>query len=114
MTWQAVQPEERIVAGVIVRAEKVERRVEQTRLLQAEIDGVGAVVGAEAARAESLVGRAGVFLAVGQADFETALAAALEDAQDIAGLRNLPARERVEEGEPALCELLVRVSAAGT
>ena len=38
-----------IVAGVIVGAEEVERRVEQARALQADEDGIGAVLGAEAA-----------------------------------------------------------------
>src|SRR2546423_8996627 len=45
-----------VVAGVIVRAEEVERRVEESRLLQTEVDGGCAVERSESARAQALVG----------------------------------------------------------
>src|SRR4051812_40162830 len=86
---------------MIVRAQEVERRVKQARLLQAQIDRVRAVCCSESTRTQSLVRAAGIFVLVGQANFETTLAASLEDSQDVAGLRNLPARQRVKIREDA-------------
>ena len=77
-----------VVAGVVVGAEEVERRVEQARLLQAENDGVGAVLGAEAADAEAGKDRPAGVLArrSGMPISGAELAAALEDAEDVARL----------------------------
>ena len=41
-----------IIAGLVVGAEEVQRRIEQARFLQADEDGIGAVLGAEAAIAK--------------------------------------------------------------
>src|SRR5215207_1278557 len=90
-----------IITGVVVRAEEVERRVEEARLLKAEVDRVRAVERAESARAQTLVGAAGVALALGQSDLGATAPAALEDAEDVARLRNLPARQWVEVVERA-------------
>ena len=75
-----------VVAGVVVGAEEVERRVEQARLLQADEDGVGAVLGAQAAVAEPRARPARILVALGDADLGPEPAAALEDAQDVARL----------------------------
>src|SRR5918911_2658874 len=84
---------------MIVRAQEVERRVQKACLLQAQIDGVCALQSSESARAQSLVGFPVVFILVGQPDFKATLSAALEDAQDVAGLRNLPAGKGINERE---------------
>ncbi len=82
---------------MIVRAEKVERRIVQPRLLQTEINRIGTLGRAETSGAQSLVGFAGIFVFVGQSDFQTSFAAAFEDAQDIAGLRDFPARNWIQK-----------------
>ena len=61
----------------------------------------------KSARAQALVGLAGFFFLVRQADFETSLAAALEDAQNVARLRNLPTRQRIEKRQEAFERLLL-------
>src|SRR6266404_2976796 len=86
-----------IVAGMIVGAEIVQRRIEQARLLQTEIDRIRALRGPESARAQTLVRLARVFVLVRQSNFQTPLAAALEHAQDISRLRDFPARQRIEK-----------------
>src|SRR5262249_55274464 len=61
-----------------------------------------AVLRAEAAVAQlGRDGPAGVLVLLGNADLGTELAAAFEDAQDVAGLADLEARQRVEEGDDA-------------
>jgi hypothetical protein len=54
--------------------------------LQPEINGIGAVIRTEAARAEAFVGLAGLLFLIGIADLELALPAALKDAKYISGL----------------------------
>src|SRR5215213_11198728 len=83
-----------IIARMIVRAEEVQGRVHQARLLQAKIDWVGSIVRARATWAQSLVGFARLIFAIRQADFKSSSPASLEDAQNVARLRNLPTRNR--------------------
>ena len=90
-----------IIARLIVRARKREHRVEQARLLQAKEHRIGAQQGAESAFPELVVGAAGFSLGVGIADFTFFCAAALEYAQHIPRLRNLPALERRQFGHHA-------------
>ena len=80
---------------MIVGAEKIQSGIEQPRFLQAKKNRIGAVVGAEAARAQALVGLARVFFLVGQSDFRPTPAAALKHAQNISRLRDLPTRDRI-------------------
>ncbi len=101
-----------IVAGVVVGAEEIERRVEQPRSLQADKDRVGAVLacrgrGARAGRVAGPIPRVSR-----DADFRIEAAAALEDAQDVAGLGDLEAGQRIEERNDALLGDLIRSSAA--
>src|SRR5262249_34059541 len=84
---------------MIIRAGKIERRIEQSCLLQSKKYGIGALCSAEATSAQSLVGLAGIFFFIGQANFEPSLAAALKNAQDISRLRNLPTRNRIKQAE---------------
>src|ERR1044072_1278380 len=82
---------------MIVRAEKVQRRIHEARLLQSEKNRIGALRSAEAARAESLVRLARIFFFVRQAHFQPSLAAALKHAQHVSRLRDLPTRNRIEQ-----------------
>ena len=91
-----------IIAGLVVGARQVEEGIEETRFLQAEENGIGAQLGAETAIAELVVRAAGFFLAIRIADLALLFAAALENAQDVAGLRNFPALERREFREDSL------------
>ena len=91
-----------VVARLIVGAEQVERRIQQPRLLQADEHRIGAVERAEAAIAETAGGTARFLVGIGHADLERPAAAALEDAQDVAGLRQLPAEQRLEERQDAV------------
>ena len=63
---------------------------------------------------EPLVGLARLLEGIGQADLELAPSAALEDAEGVAGLAQLPAREGHEERQHALLRASPRASAAGT
>ena len=91
-----------VIAGVIVGPEKVQRRVEQACFLQAEIDRIGAVVGAKPARAQSFIGLSVLFFFVRQTDLEPPFAAPLKDAEDVARLRDFPPRERLKRCEKSL------------
>src|SRR5271154_6407880 len=90
-----------IVTGLVVGSGKAEQRVKQAGLLQAEKDRVGTQLGAEAAIAELEIGVAGKLFGTGNARLRLLLTAALKNAEDIAGLRDLPALERVEIGQNA-------------
>ena len=91
-----------IIAGMIVGAGQRKDRIEQARLLQAEKDRIGAQLGAEAAIAQLDVGPPGIFFRIGIADLGALSPAALEDAQNIAGLRNFPAAQRIQVRQHAL------------
>src|SRR5438309_8915052 len=93
---------------MIVGAEKIQSRIEQARLLQAEENRIGAVVGAKATRAQTLVGLPRVFFLVCQSDFESTLAAALKHAQNISRLRDFPTRDRIEKIKQPFHSLLFR------
>ncbi len=91
-----------IVAGVVVRAEEVERGVEQSRLGQADEHRVGAVLGAEPSLGEAALGLAGVGERVGQADLADHPPAPLERPQGVARLARLEVGQGVEEVQDAL------------
>ncbi len=81
---------------MIVGAEEIERRIEEPRLVQADEDRIGAVLRPESAIAEPRSRAARSFFPLGDADFRTKSAAALEDAQDVARLADLESRQRIE------------------
>ena len=93
-----------VVAGMVVGAQEIERRVEQARLLQAEErrDRCGSRCRGRGSLRRLRIGRPGSSSAFGDADLGPELAAALEDAQDVARLRDLEARQRIEERHDAL------------
>src|SRR5215211_6677523 len=84
---------------MIVRAEKVQRRIEQACFLNPEKHRIGALRRTEAARAESLVRLAGILVFVRQANFEPSSSATLKHTQYVSRLRDLPARNRIEQAE---------------
>ncbi len=86
---------------MIVGAEKVERRIVQTRLLQTEINRIGTLCCAETTSTQALVRLPRIFILVGQSNLQTTLASAFEHAQDIAGLRDLPTRDWIEKRKHA-------------
>jgi len=95
------------LAGDVVGPQQRERGVEQPRLLEVQPHGVDAVERAEAARAQAVERPPRRLLEIGQADLDLLFLPALEDAQDVAGLPHLEARQRVEEGQnPFLRDLL--------
>src|SRR5580704_7184061 len=97
-----------IVAGMIIGARKGHDRIQQTRFLQAEKNGVRAQFGAESAVAELVVRFAGIFLPIGIADFAFLATAAFENSQDIAGLGSLPTEKRIEFRQDAFGARFVR------
>ena len=97
-----------IIAGLIVGAGKPRQRIQQARLLQAQKNRIGAKLCAETAAAELDVRPAGIFLPLRIADLAFRPAAALEDAQYVAGLRNLPALERRHFRQDAVHARLIR------
>ncbi len=99
---------------MIVRAQEIERRIEQPRLLQADEHRIGAVLGAQAAVAQPRARPARLFQPLGNADLGPEAAAALEDAQDVARLRDLEARQRIEKRHDALAWPSPRASGGGT
>ena len=75
-----------VIARVVVRAHKIERRVEQACFLQPEIYRISAVIGAEAAWAKAFVRLAVLFFSIRVANLKTTFAASFEDSEYIAGL----------------------------
>ena len=75
-----------IVARFVVGAGQREHRIEQTRFLKAEKNGIGAKESTETALAELVVGAAGLFFAIRVSDFAFFFTAALKNAQDVSGL----------------------------
>src|SRR6266498_708275 len=101
-----------VVAGMIVRAEEGEVRIVEPRLHQVDERGSDAQSRAAAAIAEADVGTPGLVLSFGVADLRrdgvVGDAAALEGAEVLARLRDLPVRRRDEERERPLGDLLRR------
>src|SRR5215217_5241028 len=91
---------------MIVRAEKVQRRIEQACFLQSEKHWISALRGTEAAGAESLVRLAWIFFLVRQTDLEAPLSTALKHTQHVSRLRDLPARNRIEQTQETFRALL--------
>ena len=97
-----------VIARVIVGAEKVQRRIEQPRLLQANEDRVGAVQRPQAAVAQTLPRLAVELQCFGNPDLGSKPAAPLEDAQDVSRLAVLEPRQRIEERQDSLLRGLFR------
>ena len=90
-----------VIARMIVAAHEIEERIVQAHLLQIQHDGIGAVQRAEAAFAQAARGFAGRFADGRDAELELLFTAALEDAEQVARLRDVPLRQRIEERQHA-------------
>ena len=86
---------------MIIRAQEIQGWIKQPRLLQSQIDRIGALSSSQPARAQALIRFARLFIFVRQPGFQTPLTTALEDAQDVARLRDLPTRKRIEKRQDA-------------
>src|SRR5271166_4279798 len=87
---------------MIVGARQGHDGIKEARFLKTEKNGIGAVFRAEAAATELIVGLAGIVFATRIAELGLFAAAALEDAQDIAGLGDFPAIQWFKFGDDAL------------
>jgi hypothetical protein len=93
---------------MIVVAEQGQRRVEQPRLLEVQPGRIRPVQRAQPSLAEPVGGPPRRLVLRGQADLERLLLAPLEDAQHVARLAHLEARQRVEERQDALLQIVGR------
>src|ERR1041385_2157360 len=82
---------------MIIRAEKVQRRVIQARFLQPEINRIGSLRCSQSARTQTFIRLARVFIFIGQTSFKTSFSATLENAQSVAWLRYFPTRQRIKK-----------------
>src|SRR5215471_16766325 len=86
---------------MIVRAEKIQSRIEQTRLLQPQVNRIRSLRGAESARTQTLVRFAGIFVSIRQPRFQTPATTAFENAENVSRLRDFPTRQRIQERQNA-------------
>src|ERR1051326_5394365 len=86
-----------VIAGVIVAAEEIKRRIEQARFLQANENGVGPQIGSQPPHGELDIGFAWIFIDIGNPHHRPGASAAFEYAQDVSRLTYLPARKRVQK-----------------
>ena len=73
------------IARVVVRAQRIERRIKQSRLLQPDEHWVGAIQRPQATVAQALPRPAGLFQSFGDTDFRQKPAAPFKDPQHIPG-----------------------------
>jgi hypothetical protein len=91
-----------VVAGMVVGAHQGGQRIEQARLLQSQEHRVGTQHRPKPARAELDFGQTGqIGFREGVAHFRLLPAPALEDAQDVARLRDFPPGQRRDERDDA-------------
>src|SRR5687768_15457671 len=86
---------------MIIRAQKIERRIQQTRFLYPQVNRIGTIIGSQSARAQAFVRFARLFLFVRQTYFESPPSAALENPQNVSRLRDLPARQWIQKSKKA-------------
>ena len=86
-----------IIAGVIVRTHKPEQRIVQPRFLKVEHNRVDPVKGAQTALGQATGGPPGRLESVGVTDLPLFLTTFLKDAQEVGGLPDGEARERIQK-----------------
>ena len=91
-----------IIARMVVGAGQRKNRIQQARFLQAEKYRIGAKLGAESAVAQFVVRPAGIFFRIRIADLGALSTAALENAQNVAGLLKLPSAPAAPDAEEFL------------
>ena len=87
---------------MIVRSEKSEQRIVQSRFLQTEENRVGAVERAEAALGQTSQWSSIWFVRRRDTELQLLRAALLENAQNISGIAEVETRERIEERQDAV------------
>jgi len=97
-----------VIAGVVVRAEEREQRIEETRLLRAEDHRVDAVERPRAAERQAHVGTSRLCRRVGKTGLGPAPATGLEGAEGVARGADLEAREGEEHRQDALAPSQLR------
>src|SRR5690606_10005910 len=88
-------PAAAIVAGMVVRPQEVERRIEQPRLLQADEYRIGPVLRSQPALAEAFARAARLFQPLGNADLGSEPPAALKNTQHVPRLRDFESRQGI-------------------
>src|SRR3979411_1488115 len=82
---------------MIVRSEKSEKRIVQSRFLQTKKNRIGAIQGSKSAFGQTALGFTGRFIGRGKTEGELFAAAVLENAQNISGISQVKTRQRLEE-----------------
>src|SRR5215470_16889566 len=91
---------------MIVRAEEIQSRIEQARLLQSQVNRIRSLRGAESARTQTFIRLAGIFVSIRQPRFQPPATAALENAENVSRLRDFPTRQRIQERQNAFQSFL--------
>src|SRR5205823_5328500 len=91
-----------VISRVVVRSQEIQGGVQQPRLLQADEHGIGAGLRPQAAIAQPRSGTTGFFETFGDARIDVEPPTALENPQDVTGMRNLKLGQRVEKRQDAL------------
>src|SRR5471032_3023637 len=99
---------------MIVRTHEIKQRIIQPRFLQIQKNRIGAEQRAESAIAQTASGPAGLFKRIWIAELQLLLAAALEDAEQIAWLADVEARQRIKERQDAVLLRHLRRDGHGT
>ena len=103
-----------IIARMIVRAHEIQQRIVQSRFLQIQKHRIGAEQCAESAIAQTARGLAGFFKRIWISKLQLFLAAALKDAEQIARLADVEARQRIKERQNAMLLRHLRRDRHGT
>src|SRR5579872_874638 len=91
-----------VVSGLIIRSREREQRIQQPRFLQTQKGGIGAQQGSEAALTQFHVGLTWFLFEVWDSYLRLLFATTFENAQDVTGLRNFPALNRLKKGKHSL------------
>src|ERR1700682_5343636 len=82
---------------MIVRSEKSEKRIVQSRFLQTKKNRIGAIQGSKSALGQTALGVTGRFIGRGKTERELFAAAFLENAQNVSRIAQVKTRQRLEE-----------------
>src|SRR5438552_7041523 len=86
-----------IVAGLVIRPGKMEQWIKQSGLLQSQKNRVGAQQRSKSSFAQFYVRPPRPLIQLRNSDFGFLLPSALENPEYVAGLRNLPPLDRLQE-----------------
>ena len=91
-----------IIARMIVRAQKSEQRIVQSRFLQTEEDRIGAIERAESALGQTIARSAVAARRVSEAELQLFFAAFFENAQNVSRITQVETRQRLDERQNAV------------